>query len=366
MWADLCRELVIAAPVRAEPPGEFSAAVDRPNVILAPQREIGGRGWYARFQQLLALPATVARLGRAMRDADAVHVRCPGSLGLLGALMAPLCARRMVAKYAGQWTGFPGEPWTWRLQRAVLRSRWWPGPVTVYGQWPDQPGHVVPFFTSILTEDQIARARRAARDKHLGRPLQVLFVGRLTASKNVDVLLHAVSSVARSGIPVQCTILGEGVQRGPLETLVARLGLDACVQFVGAVDFEAVLAHYERAHVLVLASDGEGWPKAIAEAMAFGLVCIGSARGLIPQMLGDGRGLVVAPRDADALGRALCRIAESPERYRAMSRAAAVWGQRHSLEDLREAIARLLSQAWGMPIEPRTPCRASPAAEVRT
>jgi glycosyltransferase involved in cell wall biosynthesis len=116
------------------------------------------------------------------------------------------------------------------------------------------------------------------------------------------------------------------------------------------VDFDRVLKYYQQAHVLVLASQTEGWPKAIAEAMAFGLVCIGSQRGMVPEMLGEQRGLLVPPGDVDALTAALQQIAATPQEYSAMSARAAQWGQRYSLEELRDAIRDLLSVWWGLPV----------------
>jgi glycosyltransferase involved in cell wall biosynthesis len=162
-------------------------------------------------------------------------------------------------------------------------------------------------------------------------------VGRLSRAKNVDVLLDALG-----GLP--CTIVGDGPERESLEAKAAGLGVQA--DFVGAVDFERVLALYETHDVLVLASETEGWPKAIVEAMAFGLVCIGSERGLIPQILGEGRGLAVPPRDVDALAAALRRIAASPDEARQMGERAAFFGQRYSLEDLREALQELMVAWW--------------------
>ncbi len=58
----------------------------------------------------LLLPPMIWQLIACLRRADAVHVRCPGNLGLLGVLIAPLFSRRLIAKYAGQWTGYPGKP----------------------------------------------------------------------------------------------------------------------------------------------------------------------------------------------------------------------------------------------------------------
>jgi glycosyltransferase involved in cell wall biosynthesis len=278
-----------------------------------------------------------------LRKADAVHVRCPGNLGLLGVLLAPRvsrASRRIIAKYAGQWTGFPGEAWTVRLQRALLRSGWWKGPVTVYGSWPDQPSWIVPFFTSVLDREQIERARSIAdgRGRVPKERPRVLFVGRLSRAKNVDVILKA---AARTGLP--CTVVGDGPERGALEMQAARLGVAA--DFAGAVDFDRVLGFYETHDILVLASETEGWPKAIVEAMAFGLVCVGSDRGLIPQILGEGRGFVVPPRDVDALTAAL-RRADDPSQATAIVERAAAFGQRYSLEDLREALRELMTERW--------------------
>lgn len=337
LWADLFPEVRIAAPCAdGSVPGD-SAPIARPNVVMDPQPRTGGDTLTAKARQAFLLPVMAASLARALRKADAVHVRCPGNLGLLGTVMAPVFCRRLIAKYAGQWNGFPGESWTVRLQKALLRSRWWRGPVTVYGEWPGQPSHVVPFFTSVLNREQMERARRSAACRRPQDHPRALFVGRLSRAKNVDVLLDAIG-----GLP--CTIVGDGPERMALEAKAVGLGVKA--DFVGAVDFERVLTLYETHDVLVLASETEGWPKAIVEAMAFGLVCIGSERGLIPQILGQGRGLVVPPRDVEALAAALRRITATPEEARRMGDRAAAFGQRYSLEDLREALRELMVAWW--------------------
>ncbi len=156
IWADLFPRLSIAAPVRkGDPPGDC-LPLTRSNIELIPQRETGGTTASAKIRQILAVPSLLLGLGRAMASADAIHVRCPGNLGLLGVILGPLFSRYLVAKYAGQWTAFPSEPWAAALQRSLLRSRWWRGPVTVYGAWPDQPRHVVPFFTAILNAGQLS------------------------------------------------------------------------------------------------------------------------------------------------------------------------------------------------------------------
>ena len=355
IWADLFPQVVIAAPCRQEtPPGEC-IAIDRANVKIAPQWELGGDSAWEKIGQLLMLPCLTWGLCRALWRADAIHLRCPGNIGLLGAILAPLFSRKLIAKYAGQWGSFPGETLAARWQRAILASRWWRGPVTVYGNWPHQPPHIIPFFTSLLTHEYILRAKQAADGKQFAIPLRVLFVGRLTTAKNVDVLLSALSELARAGVELTCQIIGDGPERKNLEALAANLHLADRVEFAGGMDHQLVLDRYERADVLVLVSETEGWPKAITEAMAFGLICIGGDRGLVPEMLGEGRGFVVPPRDVAALVAALRQIAATPNSNQDMSARAAAWAQRYSLDGLKTALQDLLAAQWHVTLTDRRP-----------
>jgi glycosyltransferase involved in cell wall biosynthesis len=344
-WADLFSEIEIASPCRREAPPGDCLPFERGNIRILPQKEAGGKTLAAKLGLVASVPAMAFGLMRAMQRADAIHVRCPGNLGLIGALLAPLFSRRIIAKYAAQWNGGEGEPLSARLQRAILRSRWWRGPVTVYGAWPDSPRHVIPFFTSLLASEQLERARASASRERRGPGLRVLYTGRLSRAKNVDVLLRAAARVRAAGHDVSATIVGEGPERSGLEELARSLGLTAHAEFTGGLPFEAVIGHLEAADVLVLVSETEGWPKSIAEGMAFGLACIGSNIGFVPQML-DGRGFTVAPRDEDALTAALLEVAQSPDRLAPMRHAAAAWAQRYSLEGLRDALRDLMHQWW--------------------
>jgi len=301
VWADLFGRITIAAPCRNEPPAGDCLPLTGEHIALHRVIETGGT------------------------------------------ILAPLYSRHLVAKFAGQWNGYPGEPWTERLQRRLLGSRWWPGPVLVYGVWPNQPPNVVPLFTSVMTAADLSRARRARVHRRFGGSLRILFVGRLVPTKNVDVLISALARLEEKSVAFSCDIVGDGPERPRLKAQVARLGLNHRVLFSGGLPLTEVLAHYERADVLVRASEAEGWPKVIAEGMAFGLVCIGSNRGLMPWMLDEGRGLTVPPGDAGALAAALERVATDPEIARSSARATGAW-RHYSLEDLRAALREVMCQ----------------------
>lgn len=351
VWNELFDQLVVVAPHDQGPPPKFWAPYQNSaKISVIPYRRDKGRGLDQAPSSLWEFPRMLLALAQAARQSDAFHVRAPGSIALCGALLLPLLQRRLIAKFAGQWTGYPGEARTVRWQRALLQSRWWRGPVTVYGEWPEQPPHVIPFFTSVLNAEQTARARAAATAKQTDswqqRNARLLFVGRLSVAKNVSALLKALAQLKADGITVALDIVGDGPEREALERMTDEWELRDRVRFAGGVDFARVLDFYERADVLALVSETEGWPKAIAEAMAFGLVCIGSERGLVPWMLSEGRGLTIPPGDADALATCLRQIVADPARYQAMAQRAAAWSRNYSLEGLRDALRQLLNRCW--------------------
>ena len=347
LWADVFSEVRIASPVRREEPPKDCVPFAASNITMVPQLETGGDSALAKMRQMLSLPVHVWKLARAMSEADAIHVRCPGNLGLIGVILAPLFSRRIVAKYAGQWSGAARVPLSYRWQRRILASRWWRrGVVTVYGEWPNQPPQVVPFFTSMMSREQVNRAARCAAGKTLTHPAQVLYSGRLAPGKGVDVLIRAAGLVSP---PVEVTIVGDGPERPTLEQLARDVDAEGKVRFAGAVSYDEVMAWYEKAHVLVLASNTEGWPKVLPEAMCHGVVCIGSTEGLIPWML-ESRGATVPAGDAAALATAITVMVSDPVRYRELSARSAEWAQRYSMEDLKESLRRLLAKSWASPI----------------
>jgi glycosyltransferase involved in cell wall biosynthesis len=349
IWADLFPEVVIAAPfVEANPPAD-AVPFTRRNITMHPIAETGGETLWAKLRQLIWLPVLVLGLARAMRRADALHIRCPGNLGLLGVILGPLLGRPRVAKYAGQWNGYRGEAVTVSLQRWLLRH-WWRAPVTVYGAWPNQPPHVVPFFTSMMTDEQVQAAVQIADRKTLGSPLRVLFTGRLAPEKRVDALLEAVKIATARGVSLEVRVLGDGPERERLQSDVRRLDIGAHLRFLGALPFDRALEVYDWAHVLVLPSvHSEGWPKVVAEAMCHGLLCIAVDHGQVASML-TGRGILLQRGTPEEIAAALEAVASDPTAYTGMMRNATRWARGHSLEGLRAALAALLSERWNRPV----------------
>jgi glycosyltransferase involved in cell wall biosynthesis len=111
----------------------------------------------------------------------------------------------------------------------------------------------------------------------------VLYAGRLSPEKNIDVVARATAGLPR-------VIAGDG----PLRHLVP----DA----LGFVSPETLADLYDRAAVVVLVSQMEGLPNVVLEAMAHGKTVIATPVGGIPTLIEDGRtGFLVPVGDAAAL-----------------------------------------------------------------
>jgi glycosyltransferase involved in cell wall biosynthesis len=103
-------------------------------------------------------------------------------------------------------------------------------------------------------------------------------------------------------------LLGDGVERGPVEAAIAEAGLDPWLPREGQVpDAARWLRH---ARFCVLPSNDEGLPNAVLESMAAGVPVVATRVGGIPELIDDGvDGLLVEPGDAAGLAEAMTRLA---------------------------------------------------------
>ena len=176
---------------------------------------------------------------------------------------------------------------------------------------PSVPVHLIP--NGITLARMPSEGERAAARDALALPAAVLvvaYLGRLSPEKAPEVLLRAVH-----GTGALVLFAGEG----PLRARLEAEGAGAPVRFLGFVgDVRQVLA---AADVLALPSRTEGLPMAVLEAMVAGLPVVASAVGSLPEVLGDGAGLLVPPGDVGALRAALGQLAD-PGRRQSVARTA--------------------------------------------
>ena len=180
----------------------------------------------------------------------------------------------------------------------------------------------MPVETAIFTPD----GDRARTDR-------LLFVGRLTAQKGVDLLLHTLALLPSS---ISLDVVGDGDQRAALEALAGSLGLGARITWHGAQPGHALPAFYNAAAALVVSSVDEGLGLVAVEAQLCETPVVAFASGGLIDVVEHGvSGMLVEQRDPAALAAAITGVLQRPDRGAALGRA----GREQALAHFSPALA---------------------------
>ncbi len=144
-------------------------------------------------------------------------------------------------------------------------------------------------------------------------PKQIIYVGRLSREKGVDVLVRAMSMIKDA----QLILVGSGPEEAKLRRIASRVGR---VRFMGALPRERALKLVKGSEIFVLPSRAEGLSTALLEAMACGVPVVATAVGGNTEIIEDGKtGILVRPDDPGELASAITRLLEDDDLRRRLS-----------------------------------------------
>lgn len=150
-------------------------------------------------------------------------------------------------------------------------------------------------------------------------PSTLIFVGSLAQLyKAPDVLLDAIRICLQKGVAINLNIVGDGKYRPKLQEHVATSALSDNVHFLGNLPSGfAIRSQLDRADLFVLPSRVDALPRALIEAMARGLPCLGSTVGGIPELLLPEE--MVTPDNPQALANKIIEVIRDSDRMSRMS-----------------------------------------------
>ena len=150
-------------------------------------------------------------------------------------------------------------------------------------RYPAASESVSAHYSSIVLEDR----HFSTEPKQFNSPARkLLFVGSVEQLyKAPEVLVAAFAKLATQDPSYQLTMLGGGKHLGLLKAQATKLNVINNIHFVGEVSSQAVAGYLDNADIFVLPSRTEGLPRAMIEAMAKGLPCVGSDAGGIPELI---------------------------------------------------------------------------------
>lgn len=320
---------------------ELTAAFGAERIRLVTDTKLTIRIWRSPFSFLLTpiFHLKAAKLVRAFDPADTVvHYVCPispieprfvprGYRSVIGPINGNIyhppgfkhresLKRRLAARL--QWTAQ-------RLMGFLFRDKRRAETVLVSGhertrrslRWAGvSDSQMIDVLDSGVEKEVLLRSRT----KQAGRNPHFISVARLISLKAIDLMIRA---LAQTDKDVTLTLVGDGPERGNLEALAKRLGVDDRVDFRGFVDHTILMDLYAEHRGLLFPSLCEANGIAMQEAMALGLPVIALNWGGQSALADHTSAVYLPPTDEERLvsdlARAMSNLAGDPERADALS-----------------------------------------------
>ncbi|CAN1541870.1 RfaG Glycosyltransferase [Flavobacteriaceae bacterium] len=343
LWGEYTDELIIVAPIQNGEVTTIDSAYKQKEILFLTIDSISLLGLKEIWNAITKTPKISWQIFKAMNQADHIHLRCPGNIGLLGCLVQILFPNKpKTAKYAGNWDPKAKQPWSYRLQKWILSNTFLTRnmQVLVYGEWDGSTKNIKPFFTATYSEaDKVP-----LKTLDLKGTIHFVFVGTLVKGKNPLYAIQLVEGLYRKGYDVSLNLFGEGVERKVLEKYIASNHLDNFIKLNGNQNQETLKKACQESHFVLLASKSEGWPKALAEGMFWGCVPVATPVSCVPYMLDYGeRGLLLhmnLEQDIQQLETLLTNESD----FKSKREKASHWSRNYTLDVFEGEIKKMLEQ----------------------
>ena len=237
------------------------------------------------FEVLRYLPSGIFRIGMGQSDDPVVY--------------------DMMRQYA---------PW---MDLATMVSKSMKQKAEAMPEFDQVPVTYLPLGVPMFSEGKMAQTG-------LHRPLQILYLGRLAREqKRVHLFPRILEQLKASGIPFHWTIAGDGPDKAALEQTMKGAPPEQTVSFAGPVRYAGVPALLKQHDLYLLASDFEGLPLSLLEAMGAGLVpVVSQLPSGIPEVVDAGNGMLVPVDEVAGYARAIIHLHGHRDELAAKSAAA--------------------------------------------
>ncbi|WP_281228117.1 glycosyltransferase [Flavobacterium aquiphilum] len=343
IWAKYVDEVIIVAPIIQTPCSAIDSSYNQENIKFFKIENINLLGFKSICNAIFKIPKISWQIFKAMRQADHIHLRCPGNVGLLGCFVQLLFPYKpKTAKYAGNWDPKAKQPWSYRLQKWILSNTFLTRnmQVLVYGEWKKMTHNIKPFFTASYSEKE----KLPINDLDLKGVIKFVFVGTLSPGKNPLYAIQLVENLYKKGYNVSLDIYGEGEERLTLENYIEWNGLEKYIVLKGNQNQNVITEAYQNSHFVILPSKSEGWPKAIAEGMFWGCVPIATNVSCVPFMLDSGNRGVLLQKELDLDIQQLEPILNDGECFDTKRKKSSDWSRKYTLDFFESEIKKMIKK----------------------
>lgn len=342
IWTKFADKIIVVAPLNLPISTSIQAEYSHENIDFRKVISFNFLSLQSAFKTLLSLPKIALEIYKAMNEADHIHLRCPGNMGLIGCVIQILFPEKQkTAKYAGNWDLKAAQPFSYKLQKWILRNTFLTKncKVLVYGDWKNSTKNVKPFFTaSYYEKDKFEVFPKALKAK-----ISFVFIGTLSKGKQPLYAIQLIEKLYKKGNNVQLFIYGEGAERIFLENYITANKLNDFIYLKGNQNQETIKKAYLENHFVILPSLSEGWPKVIAEGMFWGCLPISTTVSCLRTMLDNGKKGILLNLDLDKDVTQVEDILKNQEMYNDKVLQGMNWSRNYTLDVFENEVKALLN-----------------------
>ena len=341
-WLKYVDEVIILAPLKKNRITKIDSAYQHSKIDFRSVSNFSFTSLKNSFLSIFKIPFILWQLFWAMKDADHIHLRCPGNVGLLGCFVQMFFPNKIKSvKYAGNWDPQSKQPWTYRLQKYILANIFLSRnmQVLVYGDWENQSKNIRPFFTATYSESE----KELITKKSLDQTIDFVFAGSLVEGKNPIYAVKLIEQLVKKGKKAVLNLYGEGIERKSLENYIAAHQLQKSIFLHGNQDKETLKKAYQKSHFVILPSKSEGWPKAIAEGMFWGCIPIAAKVSCVPFMFNYGKRGIVLNMNLEKDRNQIIDFLDE-KLFLKISKRATDWSQYYTIEIFETELKKVLAK----------------------
>lgn len=178
----------------------------------------------------------------------------------------------------------------------------------------------------------------------------LVYMGRVSYEKKIDQVVKGFALALKKDPELGLVIVGEGPERGEIESLVKELGISDNVLFTGFKRGDDLVQVLQANDIFITASDSENMPLSILEAMATGLPVIGANALGIPEIVEDNvNGFLFEPGNIEDMAEKIVRLSSDDNLLEEFS----ISSRNLSLKYSREGVAAELEKFYRNVIDKR-------------
>ncbi|MCA0131967.1 glycosyltransferase [Winogradskyella alexanderae] len=290
---------------------------------------------------LVKIPSILFRMFNVMRKADHLHFRCPSNIAAMASLVQLFFPKKKkTMRYAGNWDPKSVQPFGYRFQKFIFSNTLLTRNITtlVYGDWPKPTKSMRTFFAATFHEqDKVDYKPKNYRDC-----LNFTFIGALVPGKQPLMAIKIMQLLNTKGVKCKLNIFGDGILKDELINYIRENEIEHMIKINGNVTKKELMTSLQSAHFNILPSKSEGWPKAIAEGMFFGVIPISTNVSCVEWMLDYGKRGIIIENNVKLAVEDIREVISSRD-LNVMAKEAQDWSQKYTIEKQSEEINDILS-----------------------